>query len=125
MKQSFLLLLLFFSASTIYAQTASKSGSFSDLAFIEGHWKASSEGRTIEAFWLAPAADNMTGCMRMIKEGKVIMYEILAYEQSDKGLISLVKHFQPGLIGQEEKDAPVTYHFVEQAKPGLPSFYQC
>jgi hypothetical protein len=40
----------------------------------------------------------------------------LAYEQQEKGFVSLVKHFQPGLIGSEEKDKQDRYAFVESSK---------
>lgn len=116
MKSIYLFLLLSSFVSNAFAQTASKGGSFSDLAFIEGRWEASSEGRTVEASWLPPSTDNMVGFFRMSKDGKLTMYELLAYEQSDKGLVSLVKHFQPGLIGQEEKDNSVRSYCVEASK---------
>jgi Domain of unknown function (DUF6265) len=51
-----------------------------------------------------------------MKDGKITMYEILAYEKSDQGLVSLVKHFNPGLIAQEEKEVSDRYHFVEAGK---------
>jgi hypothetical protein len=99
---------------TIFAQTATKGGSFADISFIEGHWKATpAEGRVIEAVWLAQAGDNMLGFMRMMNGDKADLYEMLAYEQSEQGLVSLVKHFKPGLLGQEEKDNPNKYIFVE------------
>lgn len=99
-----------------YAQNSTKGGSLSDLAFIEGHWMASPEGRTVEASWFPPSGDNIAGMMRMITNGKVTMYEILAYEKTDQGMVSLVKHFKPGLIGQEELDKPVRYNFLESGK---------
>jgi hypothetical protein len=101
--------------ASVLAQTA--KGSFSDISFIEGHWKAiTAEGRAIEAVWLAPAGNNMLGFMRMMNGDKADLYEILSYEQSAEGLVSLVKHFKPGLIGQEEKDNPNKYLFVEASK---------
>ncbi|MES2376550.1 MAG: DUF6265 family protein [Bacteroidota bacterium] len=110
--------ILFFAGvlpASTYAQTA--KGSFSDISFIEGHWKtAPVDGRVIEAVWLAPAGNNMLGFMRMMNGDKADLYEMLAYEQSEQGLVSLVKHFKPGLIGQEEKDNPNRYVFVEAAK---------
>jgi hypothetical protein len=97
-----------------FAQTSAGGGSFADIEFIQGHWKAvTPEGRSIEAVWLAPEADNILGFMRMMKGGKADLYEILAYEKSEQGLISLVKHFKPGLLGQEEKDKQDRYTFVE------------
>lgn len=102
--------------AAIFAQTPSK-GSFADISFIEGHWKAITEdGRAIEAVWLSPAGDNILGFMRMMNGDKADLYEMLAYEQSDQGLVSLVKHFKPGLIGVEEKDNPNRYIFVEAGK---------
>jgi hypothetical protein len=98
-----------------FAQT---KGSFSDISFIEGHWKtAPADGRVIEAVWLAPAGDNILGFMRMMNSDKADLYEILAYEQTDQGLVSMVKHFKPaGLIGQEPLDSPNRYLFVEASK---------
>lgn len=115
---NFLLLLLVTALlPATYAQTGAKGGSFADIAFIEGHWKATtSAGQSIDGVWLAPENDNIVGFMRMMKGGKADLYEILAYEQSEQGLISLVKHFKPGLVGQEEKDKQDRYIFVEASK---------
>jgi hypothetical protein len=112
-----LLLLVSILLSKTHAQTQLKGGSFADIEFIEGHWKAATaEGRSIEAVWLAPENDNILGFMRMMKGGKADLYEILAYEKSEQGLISLVKHFKPGLLGLEEKDKQDRYNFVEASK---------
>ncbi len=120
MKHACTYLLLLFATimlSDIHAQSGTKGGSFADIGFIEGHWKANTpEGRSIEAVWLAPENDNILGFMRMMKGGKADLYEILAYEKSEQGLVSLVKHFKPGLLGQEEKDKQDRYNFVAASK---------
>ena len=102
-----------------FAQTASKTGSLSDISFIQGHWKANREGTTIEADWTAPEGDNIIGYMRMMKDNKATLYELFAFEQTPQGLIVLVKHFKPGLIGVEEKDKSDRYHFIEASKGRL------
>ena len=110
-----LLLMLFVVNSN--AQTSKNAGSVADVSFIEGHWKATtSEGQSIDGVWLAPDHGNMLGFMRFMKDGKAALYEMLAYEQQEKGFVSLVKHFQPGLIGSEEKDKQDRYAFVEASK---------
>jgi len=110
-------ILLFLLSGAVFAQAPVKNGSFTDIAFIEGHWKATTaEGRAIEAVWLGQNGDNMLGFMRMLNGDKADLYEMLAYEQSEQGLVSLVKHFKPGLIGLEEKDSPNRYVFVEAGK---------
>ena len=73
-------------------------------------------GGPIEACWIAPVGDNLTGFMRMMKDNKVTMYEMLIFEQTEQGPIVLVKHFKPGLIGQEEKDKSDRYKFIEAGK---------
>jgi hypothetical protein len=117
MRYVYILTLLFAGLLPVDTLAQTKGGSFADISFIEGHWKATTaEGRAIEAVWLAPAGDNMLGFMRMMNGDKADLYEMLAYELSDQGLVSLVKHFKPGLLGQEEKDSPNKYLFVEASK---------
>ncbi len=117
MKYIYTILLLAAAGFINKASAQTKGGSFADIAFIEGHWKATpAEGRTIEAVWVAPMGDNIVGFMRMMNGDKIDIYEILTYEHTDLGLTSFVKHFKPGLIGQEEKDNPNKYIFVEAAK---------
>ncbi len=99
-----------------HAQTPSKAGSLSDIGFIAGHWKATAEGNPMEAVWSAPDGDNMVGFIRMMKDGKATLYELFAFEQTEQGLVALVKHFKPGLIGLEEKDKPDRYTFLEAGK---------
>lgn len=111
----FLFIFVLFSSLTTYAQTT-KSGSLSDVAFMEGHWLGTFNGGPIEAAWIAPVGDNLTGFMRMMRDNKVTMYEMLIFEQTEQGPIVLVKHFKPGLIGQEEKDKSDRYKFIEAGK---------
>ena len=94
----------------------SKTGTLTDMSFLEGHWRGTFNGGPIDAVWIAPAGDNLTGFIRMMKDNKVTMYEMLIFEQTDNGPIALVKHFKPGLIGQEEKDKQDRYRFLEANK---------
>ncbi len=113
----FLFLLLASLFTGAQAQTQPKGGTLQDVAFIKGNWKATMpNGSTVEGSWQGPEGDNMMGMMRMMKNGKVTMYEILVYEQGEPGLVSLVKHFKPGLIGTEEKDKQDRYNFIEASK---------
>ena len=111
----FYLFVAFLTAIGVTAQAQQNSGKLSDLAFIEGRWQAGTAGNSIEGVWLAPKGDNIVGFIRMMKDDKATLFEILAYEQSEQGLVSRVKHFKPGLLGQEEKDKFDQYNFVEAA----------
>ena len=98
---------------------AQKTASLADVAFMKGHWLGTFNGGPIEAFWAAPAGDNLTGFMRMMRDNKVTMYEMLVFEQTEQGPIVLVKHFKPGLIAVEEKEISDRYRFIESKKTKL------
>lgn len=113
----FLLLITTILFVTFKSQAQQQMGNVQHLGFIEGHWKAvTAGGQAIDGVWLHPEGENILGFMRMMKNGKADLYEILAYEQTEKGLVSLVKHFQPGLIGHEDKDKQDRYLFLEASK---------
>ncbi|UJH90334.1 DUF6265 family protein [Antarcticibacterium sp. 1MA-6-2] len=121
MKSFFFLLITCLSTSFLsegYAQAEHQSGSFSDIDFIEGRWKATAGDNTVYATWSAPEGNTRVGYVRVIKEGKVTLYEFFAFEQTEEGLIALVKHFRPGLIGLEEKDKSDRYQFLEARDNG-------
>lgn len=95
------------------AQNQQNGGSLSDMDFIQGSWEATSNDKSIEAIWSAPAGDNIVGFVRIMKDGRATLYELFAFEQTPRGLIVSVKHFKPNLIGVEEKDKSDRYHFLE------------
>src|SRR5215217_1547044 len=109
-----LLLSLLLLGGVVNAQTA--SGTLNDLSFLEGHWLGTYNGGPIEASWTAPAGGNIMGYIRMIKDDKPALYEVFAFEQSEKGPVARVKHFKPGLIALEEKNVSDTYNFIEAKK---------
>ena len=113
---SFAFLWLITSVSTYAQSTPTKVGELSDMSMLEGHWIGTFNGGPIEAIWSAPAGDNIIGFIRMMKNDKVTLYELFAFEQTERGPVAMVKHFKPGLIGQEEKDKSDRYVFVEAGK---------
>ena len=95
------------------AQSPAKKGSISDIRFIEGSWRAVAGDRSIDAVWSKPEGESMVGYVRVMKEGKVVLYELFAFEQTEQGLVALVRHFGPGLVSWEEKENPNHYDFLE------------
>jgi hypothetical protein len=108
------ILALLFLVHTLQAQTT--KGTLNDINFLEGHWLGTYNGGPIEASWTAPAGNNIMGYIRMIKDDKPALYEVFAFEQTEKGPIALVKHFKPGLIALEEKEVSDRYNFIEAKK---------
>ncbi len=114
MPRIFLLTALLLSTLPATAQTTPPAkAQLADLRFLEGRWQGTFQGGPIENYWSAPQGDNLLGSIRMLRDGKATMYEILVIEQTDAGLMLHVKHFRPGLKGVEEKDAADRYNLIE------------
>ncbi len=101
-------------------QTPSKV-SLADLSFITGLWRAEFGGGLGEEHWSASSGDSMVGTFRFVKDGSAHFYEFMLIEQTNKGLVLRLKHFNPGLIGWEDKAQVHSYPLVEFHK-GLAVF---
>lgn len=108
---------LFFAVSSgiAWGQALGKNP-MADLSFIKGNWIAEANGRSIEGFWLSPKDDNIMGFFRIMNGGKPKVYELLVYEQTGTGFLSLVRHFGQGLKPQEPDDKPVKHTCIESGK---------
>jgi hypothetical protein len=83
-----------------------------DLSFICGHNRGESNGTIIDEHWSEVGGDTMIGMFRQIKNGKAQMYEFLTIEQTATGPVLRLKHFDPGLVGWEEKAQANSYPLV-------------
>lgn len=93
---------------SVYAQP-SDSRTLEDVAWIAGYWIGGTDDNPMEEIWTAPLGDNMMGMFREVDEGKSVFYEFMLIQQTDAGPALLLKHFNPGLIGWEDKDVAQRY----------------
>ena len=84
---------------------------------MSGHNRGELDGGIIDEHWSEPAGDSMMGVYRNIKDGKVEMYELLVIEQTTKGPILHLRHFNLGLVAWEEKAEVWSYPLARFA-PG-------
>lgn len=108
-----LFVILLFSANS-YAQTL--KAHVKDLAFMAGTWTLHHEWGDMEEFWGPPMGDNMVSSYRCVKEGKIQFYEFVVIEQVNGLPVMKMRHFNPGNIGWEEKDKPLTYKLIALSK---------
>lgn len=80
-----------------------------DLSFICGHNRGEREGSIIDEHWSEVGGDTMIGMYREIRGGKAQMYEFLTIEQTADGPVLRLRHFDPGLVGWEEKAQAASY----------------
>jgi len=67
----------------------------------------------IEEYWSPLAAGTMMGMFRWIREGRVRFYELITIGLEGVELILRIKHFNPGLVGWEEKDESKEFVLVQ------------
>ncbi len=97
------------------AQDASKPPAkvtLEDLSFICGHNRGERQGSIIDEHWSEVGGDTMIGMYREIRNGKAQMYEFLTIEQTAEGPVLRLRHFDPGLVGWEEKAQAASYPLV-------------
>ena len=85
------------------------------LAWIAGAWKGTLNDRTIEQTWSAPLGGSMLAMYRSVRDNKVTLYELLAFEPEGDGVALRIKHFAPGpgLVSQEAKDEAANHVLVK------------
>ena len=108
--RALLFLLLIGFSTTINGQVT--KAAIKDLSFISGHWTLQHEWGDMEEVWSAPMGNNMMGSYRCVKEGKVVFYEFMVIEQKDSVPVLYLRHFGPGSVAWEEKEAPGIYTLV-------------
>ena len=84
-----------------------------ELSFISGLWQAEWAGGLGEEHWSTSSGDSMVGTFRFVKDGKARFYEFMLIEQTADGPVLRLKHFNPGLIGWEEKAQVYSYPLIE------------
>ena len=67
----------------------------------------------IEEHWSQPVANQLIGMFRMVQEGTPVFYEFMTMGIEDHLMTLSIKHFNPGLIGWEEKNQVTAYDLVQ------------
>jgi len=82
-----------------------------DVKWIAGNWRGDAFGGTAEEMWGQPEGGSMMGSYRLVKDGKVVFYEIQTIVEQDNSLVFRLKHFNADLSGWEEKQAAAAISF--------------
>lgn len=107
-------MLFFLIINNSYSQPV--KANIKDLSFMAGTWTLKHKWGDMEEFWGAPMGDNMISSYRCVKNGKVVFYEFVVIEQTNGLPVMKMRHFNPGNIGWEDKDRPLSYKLVGLTK---------
>ncbi len=102
------------SDSTSTAATSKPTpGSIEQLSWIAGHWQGEAMGGKFEETWNPPFAGAMMGMFKFAENDKVVFYELLTIVPSGDSLMLRLKHFNPELVGWEDKAETVDFPLIK------------
>jgi len=84
-----------------------------DLGWLAGDWVGREGDSYIQEQWSVPQGKDMMGMFRLIQAGEVVFYEFMTLTRDASGTQLRIKHFDPGLVGWEEKADSVVFRLVE------------
>jgi hypothetical protein len=92
------------------------SPKLSDLAWLEGRWRADWGPRMAEQVWMAPKAGMMLGDFRVIENDKVLVIELFTLVEKSGGINFYFRHFTPELVPWEKSDGTLLKLATADAK---------
>jgi hypothetical protein len=99
-------------ASAQAPATPVESVKLADVAWIAGHWVNEDGGNLSEEVWTVPTGGSMLGMWRYVSGGQARIYELLSISEGEGPLVFRLRHFDPKLVGREEKDRAVELKLV-------------
>jgi hypothetical protein len=90
-----------------------RTATLADLEFLVGRWVGEAFGGTVEETWNPIIGGEMLGTFRLVQEGAPVFYEIMVLSSEEGRIVLRLKHFDPGLIGWEEKADSVAFPLIE------------
>jgi hypothetical protein len=88
------------------------AATLADVAFMAGHWIGGEAGDLSEEVWSSPEGDSMMGMWRYVENGRARVFEMLTLTAEGPSVTLRIRHFDPKLVGREEKDRAVELPLV-------------
>ncbi len=112
-------LLLFAGALPVCAGGAPPpvAATLADVSFMAGHWVGGEGGDVSEEVWASPEGDSMMGMWRHVTKGHAGIFELLTMTAEGPNVVLRIRHFDPKLVGREDKERPVELPLVSK-RPG-------
>ena len=87
-----------------------------DFSWMSGRWVREEDGEYLEESWGEPQGNVLLGTFRWLRKGHAWLYEFMLIEELPDGIVFHLRHFGPGSVAWEEKDAPMSYPLLKLSK---------
>jgi hypothetical protein len=82
------------------------------MSWITGSWAGTNGEDAVEEHWSPLRGGSLMGMFRWVRGDAVHFYELLVVEQDGDEVRLRIKHFDPKLVGWEERDRPHEFVLV-------------
>ncbi|HSN73378.1 MAG TPA: DUF6265 family protein [Steroidobacteraceae bacterium] len=86
--------------------------SLRSFEWLVGQWRGEGLGGEIEEVWIGPVGNAMQGMFRLVRDGEVVLYELMTLVDEDGRVTLHVKHFGPDLKAQEAADETAQFDLL-------------
>ncbi len=102
------------SANTLTLNSGkSPASTLKDIEWLTGHWRGEAFGGITEEVWTPALGGSMMCAFKLVSEGKVSFYELVAITEEGGTLMLRLKHFHGNMKGWEEKDKTIDFPLVK------------
>ncbi len=95
-----------------YPTDPSAGATAAGLQWLTGDWHGERGGERIEEHWSAPGGGALMGMFRPFRGEGIRFYKFMTVEPDGDQLVLRIKHFDPGLVGWEERQESVAFVLV-------------
>lgn len=88
-------------------------------AWLAGRWVGEGFGGQMEETWAPPVGGQMVGHFRYWRDDEPQFYEFMMMDVVDGGVRMRVKHFNPDMVGWEDKGEWVTFEPISAGPDAL------
>jgi hypothetical protein len=99
------------------AKAATADDRLQACAWLAGEWVELDEGGRTEERWTPPSANSMVGTCRMIRNGKVGMYEFMLIEQTGDDVELRIRHYRWNMADIDKE--PLVWKLVKSGEKEL------
>jgi hypothetical protein len=102
-----------------HTPAVARAATIEDAAWLAGRWVGTGFGGQMEETWAPPVGGQMVGHFRYWRDGEPQFYEFLMMDVVEGGVRMRVKHFNPDMVGWEEKDGWVEFEPISVGPDAL------
>jgi len=88
--------------------------SASDMDWMAGSWTGEAFGGSVKEVWAKSEGGAMMGTFSLVTKSKPVFYEFMLFSELDESFALRLKHFNPDMVGWEEKDKFITFRFIKR-----------